>query len=61
MEVAMKEFHCDDLVKGCDFVARGATDDEIMKKAAEHAKVAHHMHHLPPEVAMKVREAIHEE
>jgi predicted small metal-binding protein len=32
-----------------------------MKKAAEHAKAAHGMHHLPPEMALKVREAIRDE
>ena len=48
-------------MNGCDFVARGATEDEVMKQAAEHAKSAHGMHHLSPEVALKVREAIRDE
>ena len=48
----MKTLHCGDLMKGCDFVATGATEDEVMKKAAEHAKSAHGMHHLPPETAL---------
>ena len=39
-------------MNGCDFVARGATEDEVMKQAAEHAKSAHGMHHLSPEVAL---------
>lgn len=57
----MKAMRCGDLMQGCDFVARGATEDEVMKQAAEHAKTAHGLHHLPPEVAQKVRAAIHEE
>ena len=57
----MKALHCGDLMNGCDFVARGATEDEVMKKAAEHAKTAHAMHHLSPEMALRVREAIREE
>jgi len=57
----MKAMHCGDLMKGCDFVASGATADEVMKKAAEHAKTAHAMHHLSPEMALKVREAIRDE
>jgi predicted small metal-binding protein len=60
-EVSMKALHCGDLMQGCDFVASGATEDEVMKKAAEHAKTAHHMHHLSPEMALKVREAIRDE
>ena len=28
----MKAMHCDDLMKGCDFIARGATEDEVMKE-----------------------------
>ncbi len=56
----MKTLRCGDLMKGCDFVATGATEEEVMKKAAEHAKSAHSMHHLPPEEAMKLRAAIRE-
>jgi predicted small metal-binding protein len=51
---------CGDLMKGCDFVATGATEDEVMTKTAEHAKASHGMHHLAPETALKLREAIRE-
>jgi predicted small metal-binding protein len=57
----MKALHCGDLMQGCDFVARGETEDDVMKQAAEHAKAAHGMHHLPPELSLKVREAIRDE
>ena len=57
----MKAMRCGDLMQGCDFVARGATEDEVMGQAAEHAKEVHGMHHLSPEVAQKVRAAIHDE
>jgi len=60
-EVDMKVLHCGDLTKGCDFVATGATENEVMKKAAEHAKTAHSMHHLSPEMALKLRATIREE
>jgi predicted small metal-binding protein len=60
-EVDMKTLHCGDLMKGCDFVATGATEEEVMKKTAEHAKSAHGMHHLAPETALTLRAAIHEE
>jgi predicted small metal-binding protein len=54
----MKALHCGDLMKGCDFVATGATEDEVMKKTAEHAKSAHSMHHLSAETALKLRQAM---
>jgi predicted small metal-binding protein len=37
-EVDIKALHCGDLTKGCDFVATGATEEEVMNKAAEHAR-----------------------
>ena len=57
----MKAMHCDDLMKGCGFVARGATEEEVMKKAAEHAKTAHGMDKITPEIAQKVKAAIRNE
>ena len=39
----MKAMRCGDLMKGCNFVARGATELEVMKKATEHAKAVHGM------------------
>jgi predicted small metal-binding protein len=57
----MKALHCGDLMKGCDFVARGATEDEVMKKAAEHAKTAHGLNNMTPELAKVVKTAIKDE
>ena len=35
----MREFHCKDVgMPDCSFVAKGKDDDEVMRKAAEHAK-----------------------
>ena len=60
-EAMMKAMHCGELMKGCDFVARGATEDEVMKKAAEHAKAAHGIDNITPELAQKVKAAIKNE
>ena len=57
----MKAMNCGDLMKGCNFVARGATEEEVMKKAAEHAKTAHGMDKITPELAQKVKAAIKNE
>src|SRR5262249_12970783 len=41
---SMREFHCKDVgMPDCSFVAKGKDDDEVMRKAAEHAKRDHHM------------------
>lgn len=53
-----REFRCADLVPGCSFVAQGARDSEVMKKAAEHAKSAHKMVALAMEAEKKARASI---
>jgi predicted small metal-binding protein len=54
-----KEIRCKDVGVDCDFVATGETEEEIMKKAAEHAKKAHGMNEIPQELVQRVRAAIH--
>jgi len=43
---------------GCDFVAHGKDDSEVMKKTAEHAKSVHKMIAIAMEVEKKARAAI---
>jgi predicted small metal-binding protein len=43
---------------GCAFQVRAATEDEVMRLAGEHAKVAHKVSSLPPDMAAKVKAAI---
>jgi len=54
-----KELRCRDVGADCDHVIRARTEDEIFAKAAEHARVAHHMTEIPPELLEKARTAIH--
>jgi predicted small metal-binding protein len=56
-----KVFRCRDLGLDCDAVIRADTEEEILKKAAEHVKAVHNMKEIPAEVAVKVRAAIREE
>ncbi len=56
-----KVLKCSDLNPGCNFEARGNSDDEVLKNVAEHAKTAHNMQSIPPDVLSKARSAIHEE
>lgn len=53
-----RELRCADLMPGCNFVAQGKDDSEVMKKAAEHAKSAHKMVAISMEVEKKARAAI---
>ena len=53
-----KQLKCGDLMPGCGFVAKGANEDEVMRKAAEHAKAAHGLDEVTPELAAKVKGAI---
>jgi predicted small metal-binding protein len=52
---------CNDLNPGCSFEARGNTDEDVLKKTAEHAKTAHKMKEIPPAVLDKARSAIRDE
>jgi predicted small metal-binding protein len=56
----MKDFHCRDAGIKCDYVARGSTDDEILKQAGAHAQQAHGMS-VTPDLEKKVRGLIHDE
>ncbi len=56
-----KVLKCNDVKPGCDFEIRGNSEEEVMKKAGEHAKAAHNIQEITPELASKVRGAIHDE
>ena len=53
-------FKCKDVgMKDCDFEVKGSSSkDEVMQIATVHAKQAHHMDTVPPDLANKVSEAI---
>ena len=56
-----KVLRCADVVGSCDFVARGDSEQEILRQASEHARSAHNIDEITPEVAEKVRAAIRDE
>ena len=56
-----KVLSCRDVGVDCDFVARGATTEEVMAKASEHAGKDHGFTEIPPELADKARAAIRDE
>lgn len=55
-----KEFHCADVMQGCDYVARGQNDDEVLQNAAQHGQEAHGLTEIPAEVEQLVRSNIHD-
>ena len=56
-----KVLTCREVGMDCDFVARGSSEEEIMAKAAQHAKQDHGLESIPPEVVEKVKAAIRDE
>jgi predicted small metal-binding protein len=56
-----KVLRCRDVGMDCDFVARAETEEEILKKAAEHADTEHGMKEITEEVLAKVRAAVRDE
>jgi predicted small metal-binding protein len=56
-----RRMNCRDVGEDCDFVARGESDDEVMGQVAEHARSAHGMEEVPPELAEKAKDAIRDD
>lgn len=55
-----KALACGDVVPGCKEILTGKDENEVMQKAAMHAKNAHGMPSIPPDVAKKAKAAIKE-
>ena len=49
---------CSDVGVDCDFEATAPTEAELMKKLQEHARTAHGLKDIPPELVAKVKAAI---
>ena len=56
----MKEFRCGELVPGCEWRIEAESENEILEEVAVHAREAHGMDEVPPEVADTVRTSITE-
>ncbi len=56
-----KVINCRQVGVDCDFEARGETEQEVIEKCAEHARSAHGMEEISPDLMEKVRNAIREE
>jgi predicted small metal-binding protein len=56
-----KVLRCNDLMPGCKWEGRGDSEAEVLAQAAEHAKTAHNLTDISPEMISKVRGAIRED
>jgi len=56
-----KILRCSDVGFECDGVIRAETEEEVLKKAADHAKSEHNLEEISDEVVEKVRAAIQDE
>ncbi len=46
---------------GCDYVARAESEDELMQKAAQHAREAHGMQTVPADLVQQIKSKIRDE
>lgn len=56
-----KVLSCRDVGVDCDWVVRAETEEEIMRKGAEHARKEHGLTEITPEMEKNVRAAIRDE
>jgi predicted small metal-binding protein len=56
-----KVLRCSDVGFECEAVIRAETEEEVLKKAAEHAQSVHNLKEISDEVVEKVRAAIQDE
>ena len=56
--MAKYSFKCADIGMNCGFETKASTKEELMPLTVNHAKTAHNMNEIPPDVAKKVESAI---
>lgn len=54
-----RELRCSDLGMSCSWSVKAQTDEEVLKKAVEHAAKAHDMKKMEEPLLSKVKQAIH--
>jgi|HubBroStandDraft_6_1064221.scaffolds.fasta_scaffold2998467_2 predicted small metal-binding protein len=54
----MKEWRCSNIVPECSWSYGAESEDEILASAAQHARDAHGMEEVPPEIVDRIRATI---
>ena len=56
----MKQFRCGDVVLGCEWVTRSEDEKVLFDDISSHARDAHGMDEVPPEVVDQIQSVITE-
>jgi predicted small metal-binding protein len=56
----LKQFKCGDVVLGCEWVTRREDEQELFEEIRSHARDAHGMDEVPPEVVDAINDVITE-
>ena len=56
----MKQFKCGDVVLGCEWETRSEDEDGLFAEIYSHARDAHAMDEVPPEVVDAIRSVVSE-
>jgi predicted small metal-binding protein len=56
----MKQFKCGDVVPGCEWVTRSDDEEALFEEITVHARDAHGMDEVPPEVVVAIQGVITE-
>jgi predicted small metal-binding protein len=59
-EAFMKELRCRDVGNDCDEVIRGDSEEEVMRRATEHARRDHHQDRISDQQSREMRAHIRE-
>ena len=54
----MKQFKCNDVVLGCTWVTRSEDETKLFADISSHAREAHGMDQVPPEVVDQIHDVI---
>ena len=54
----MPSFKCKDLGMSCPFEASAPTEEELMKKIADHGAKVHNLKTIPPDMMDKIKKVI---
>jgi predicted small metal-binding protein len=54
----MKEWSCSNIVPECEWRYGAESEEEILESAAAHAREAHGMDEVPPEIVDRIRATI---
>jgi predicted small metal-binding protein len=56
-----KLLRCCDVIPGCDFVAHGVNENEIIMRATQHARTVHNVSWMTPDLLKRVLAAIRDD